>query len=139
MVSFTTKDGRKVSFTPKTGGKKRKSRKRAVKAARITAAPRSRRIKRKGENMAKKRSSSRGGGSMSGGLTGVLLGGAVAGFVGSMIPAGNIGKIAVAAVAGNKGGIVGNSARALGVIGIADLVKGTNITGATTTAAGNGW
>jgi hypothetical protein len=136
MVTFKTKDGKTVSFTPKTGKKKSKrsrGRKRRANPAPSQSRARPRTPRR--HTMAKRRRSSHRGSSSTSGLTQVLLGGAVAGFLGSLIPYGNYGKLGVALVAHKQGGIIGNTAKALGVIGAANLVSGTGMTAATTAQA----
>lgn len=124
MVTFRTKDGKTVSFKAK-GEKKARTRRPKTRIRRVSRS-RARPKTQKRQTMAKRhRKSSRG--SSSGNLTNVLLGGAVAGFIGGMIPYGDYGKLGAALVAHKQGGILGNTAKALGVIGAANLVQHAGI------------
>jgi len=157
--TFKTKDGKTVSFQTGQGRLKQereakarqtvgklftpikkilpKRSARAPKRIKNISRSRARPKTKRGKTMAKKRRS-RSHGVSTGGLTSVLLGGAVAGFVGSMIPYGNYGKLGAALVGHKQGGIIGNTAKALGVIGAANLVSGAGIN-ASSAANGSAW
>ena len=148
-VTFKTKTGQIVSFNRKTDKKLSRPPRRSRRALRnrpknpVNVESQSRRKPRhtkKVRTMPRKRSRSRGGRS-TGKLTDVLLGGAVAGFLGSMIPFGDYGKVGAAALAHKQGGIIGNTAKALGVIGVANLVQGAGISSIlpTSTSAAVKW
>lgn len=131
MPTFKTKDGKTVSFKAKGEKKSRPRRKRTKSRSRGN--PRQRKVR----TMARRtRRSHRG--SSSSGLMNLLLGGAVAGFVGSMIPYGNYGKLGVALVAHKQSGILGSTAKALGTIGVANLVSGAGLSTTLTTATASG-
>jgi len=70
----------------------------------------------------------------------VLLGGALAGVVGVMIPGGALGKIAAAFIGKKQKGIIKNTALGLGILGAAELggqmLGDQGITG---TGGGSGW
>lgn len=135
-VQFKTKTGKIVSFNRKEGKTLKKPkvrfRQRLKKPSR-----KPRKLKTGVYKMAKRGRKSRGGSSNTNNLMQVLLGGAVAGFVGSMIPYGNYGKLGIAVVAHKQGGIIGNTAKALGTIGVANMVQGAGIGTATATSSNN--
>jgi hypothetical protein len=131
-VTFRTKDGRIVSFTP---GKRKATKNRKSKKNPTRKIKRLKNVTKKG-----RRRAAQGNGSM----TNVILGGAVAGLVADMIPYGNVGKLAVGYVAGKKGGILGSTGKAIAVIGAANftrqnlggMVSAPGLPQLTTTAAG---
>jgi hypothetical protein len=149
MPTFKTKTGKVVSFRSKSEGKmkplkvkfrsklKKPSRKDVFSVGRVLSQSRARPRTRSNQMAKKRRSRSRG--SSSGGLTQALLGGAVAGFIGSMVPFGNYGKVGAALLGHKQGGMIGSTAKALGVIGAANLVQGVglNMSTATQTVAGD--
>ena len=136
MPTFKTKDGKTVTFKAKGETPKRSKRRKKFRMARAANTSKSRARPRttKRNTMARRYRRSQGR-SSSGNLTQVLLGGAVAGFLGSLIPYGNYGKLGAALVGHKQGGIVGNTAKALGVIGAANLVSGTGMTASTAASA----
>jgi hypothetical protein len=56
-----------------------------------------------------------------------------------MVPFGNYGKVGAALLGHKQGGMIGSTAKALGVIGAANLVQGVglNMSTATQTVAGD--
>ena len=135
MPTFKTKDGKTVSFKAKGEGRTRARPRARTKRRKSQSRGNPKTTKRR--TMARRhRKSHRGSGSSN--ITQTLLGAAVAGFVGSMVPYGNYGKVGAALVGHKQGGIIGNTAKALGVIGVANLVSGAGIT-TQTIASGAKW
>ena len=52
-----------------------------------------------------------------------ILGGAAAGIIQGMVPGGNFGKVAAGYLAGRKGGLLGNTAKSLAVLGAANIAQ----------------
>ena len=131
-VTFKTKDGKTVSFNRKTKKKVSKSTSRTRKRTKRVVksrSPRKRATKKRKVRTMARRKTYRRRSSSSSSVMNTIIGGAIAGFVGNMIPYGSIGKVGVGYVAGKKGGMIGNTAKALAAIGASEFVQ-QNIGGA---------
>jgi hypothetical protein len=128
-VTFKTKSGKVVSFNKKNTkssktlkGKRRSGLRKSSKKVKKVKSAKSR-VKRstmaRRKRTVRRRSSSVLGSTM----MNTILGGAIAGIVGEMIPYGNVGKVAAGYVVGKKGGILGATGKAVAVIGAANFTK----------------